>query len=55
MRSDWPRIPLPEPQITLRESAALGVEIAALLNPHRPVTGIDTTPLDPYCWSARTI
>ena len=48
VRSDWPRIPLPDSEQTLRESAALGAQVAALLNPHTPVTGVDKPPLDPY-------
>ena len=48
VRSDWPRIPLPDSEQTLRESAALGRQIAALLNPHTPVVGVDTAPLDQY-------
>ena len=48
VRSDWPRIPLPASEQALRESAVLGAQVAALLNPHTPVTGIDTAPLDQY-------
>ena len=48
VRSNWPRIPLPDSEQTLRESAALGGHVAALLNPHTPVTGVDAAPLDPY-------
>jgi hypothetical protein len=48
VRSDWPRIPLPASEQALRESAGLGRQIAALLNPHTPVTGVDTAPLDLY-------
>ena len=45
VRSDWPRIPLPASSQTLRESAALGAQAVALLNPHIPVTGVDAGPL----------
>jgi len=48
VRSDWPRIPLPGSEQTLRGSAALGGQVAALLNPHTRVSGVDTAPLDPY-------
>jgi hypothetical protein len=48
VRSDWPRIPLPASGQALRESAALGRQAAALLNPHTPVTGVDAAPLDLY-------
>ncbi|MGW7277796.1 type ISP restriction/modification enzyme [Streptomyces sp. NPDC054844] len=33
VRSDWPRIPLPSTKRSLRESAALGRRVAALLDP----------------------
>ena len=49
VRSDWPRIPLPDSEQTLRESAALGAPAAALLNPHTPVTGVDEAPLTCTC------
>ena len=48
VRADWPRIPLPKSEQALRESAALGAQVAALLNPDRPVTGVDMAPLNPY-------
>ncbi|WP_405365701.1 type ISP restriction/modification enzyme [Kitasatospora sp. NBC_00039] len=48
VRSDWPRIPLPDTTQALLESAALGRQVAALLNPDTPVTGLDAAPLDPY-------
>jgi hypothetical protein len=48
VRSDWPRIPLPASEQALRESAALGSQVAALLNPHAPVVGVDAAPLDLY-------
>ena len=49
VRSDWPRIPLPGSEQTLRESAGLGAQVAALLNPDTPVTGVDTAPLTCTC------
>ncbi|WP_045386047.1 hypothetical protein, partial [Mycobacterium kyorinense] len=32
----------------LRESAALGARIAAVLNPDQPVAGVDAAPIDKY-------
>jgi len=46
VRSDWPRVPMPDSEHSLRESAALGARVAALLNPDTPVKGVDTAPLD---------
>lgn len=40
LRQDWPRIPLPTDAATLRAGAALGREIAALLDPEIPVPGV---------------
>lgn len=40
LRQDFPRIPLPENAITLRSSAALGLQLAALLDPLTPVEGV---------------
>ncbi|MFE9580126.1 type ISP restriction/modification enzyme [Nocardia sp. NPDC006044] len=48
VRSDWPRIPLPDSAKSLRESAALGRQVAALLSPDTPVAGIDVPPLEVY-------
>lgn len=48
VRSDWPRIPLPESVQSLRESAALGRHLTALLNPDVPVPTVDAAPLEPY-------
>jgi hypothetical protein len=39
---------LPDSEQALRESAALGGQVAALLNPDAPLSGVDTTPLGPY-------
>ena len=52
---EWPRIPLPSwphggeasTAATLAESAALGREIAALLDPETPVSGVTQAPLRP--------
>ncbi|GAB4902648.1 type ISP restriction/modification enzyme [Mycobacterium avium] len=48
VRTDWPRIPLPDSASALRESAALGARIAAVLNPDQPVAGVDAAPIDKY-------
>ena len=40
LRQDWPRIPLPKNAKTLRAGAALGRQIAALLDPETPVPGV---------------
>jgi len=40
LRHDWPRIPLPAERDTLFVSAALGRQIAALLDPEAPVPGV---------------
>ena len=40
LRQDWPRIPLPADVGTLRAGAALGRQLAALLDPETPVPGI---------------
>ncbi|HRI81608.1 MAG TPA: hypothetical protein PLF88_04170 [Opitutaceae bacterium] len=40
LRQDWPRVPLPENAKTLRAGAALGRQLAALLDPELPVPGI---------------
>jgi predicted helicase len=40
LRQDWPRIPLPESADVLRAGAALGRELAALLDPETPVPGV---------------
>ena len=41
VRSNWPRVPLPGSEQTLRESAALGARLAALLDLDTPVPGVD--------------
>ena len=55
VRSDWPRIPLPASVEALRESAALGRQVAALLNPDTPVVGVDTGIIDPYLRTVASI
>jgi hypothetical protein len=40
IRQDWPRIPLPKEKDLLLASAALGREIAALLDTETPVSGV---------------
>lgn len=42
LRQDWPRIPLPATLDLLRASAALGREVAALLDTETPVPGISS-------------
>jgi hypothetical protein len=45
VRSNWPRIPLPDSEMALRESAALGAQVAALLDLDRPLRGADKGPV----------
>ncbi|MBA4424122.1 MAG: DNA methyltransferase, partial [Syntrophus sp. (in: bacteria)] len=40
IRQDWPRIPLPQAKDLLLASAALGRQVAALLDTEAPVTGV---------------
>lgn len=40
LRQDWPRVPLPESREALLASAALGQEVAALLDPDSAVKGL---------------
>ena len=40
IRQDWPRIPLPKLKELLITSAALGRQVAGLLDPETPVTGV---------------
>ncbi|MEQ1761205.1 MAG: type ISP restriction/modification enzyme, partial [Vicinamibacterales bacterium] len=40
LRQDWPRVPLPKSADTLRAGAALGRQLAALLDPEVPVPGV---------------
>ena len=46
LRQDWPRVPLPATAAALRESAALGRRVAALLDPETPVPGVTTGAVD---------
>ena len=45
LRQDWPRVPLPSTKNALEQSAALGRQVAALLDPEQSVPGITMTPL----------
>ncbi|MBI3634958.1 MAG: DNA methyltransferase, partial [Candidatus Rokubacteria bacterium] len=40
LRQDWPRVPLPDSKGALQASAALGRQVAALLDVERPVPGV---------------
>lgn len=40
LRQDWPRVPLPKDAATLKAGAALGRQLAALLDPETPVPGV---------------
>ena len=40
IRQDWPRIPLPKSKLPLTDSAALGRQVAALLDTEAPVSGV---------------
>jgi hypothetical protein len=42
IRQDWPRIPLPQAKDSLGASAALGRQVAALLDTEAPVPGVTT-------------
>ena len=42
LRQDWPRVPLPDTPEALRDSAALGRQVAALLDTETPVPGVTT-------------
>ena len=45
LRQDWPRVPLPKDADTLRAGAALGRQVAALLDPETDVRGVTSTPI----------
>ena len=47
LRQDWPRVPLPATLDVLRASAALGREVAALLDTETPVPGVTSGTLLP--------
>ena len=42
LRQDWPRIPLPATRELLEHSAALGEQLAALMDVEKPVPGVTT-------------
>ena len=43
----WPRVPLPKTAKVLQAGAALGRQIAALLDPEMPVEGVTTLKVHP--------
>ncbi len=47
LRQDWPRVPLPGTAELLHASAALGRQVAALLDTERPVPGVTSGKLRP--------
>ncbi|MBI5383713.1 MAG: N-6 DNA methylase [Verrucomicrobia bacterium] len=47
LRQDWPRVPLPAARAALEASAALGRQIAALLDPETPVPGVTSGKTQP--------
>ena len=47
IRRDWPRIPLPADRTALQASAALGEQIAALLDAEAKIPGVTAGKLDP--------
>ena len=47
LRQDWPRVPLPATREVLEASAALGRQLAALLDPEREVPGVSGGALRP--------
>jgi len=47
LRQGWPRLPLPASLPVLQASAALGAQLAVLLNPDAPVPGVTTGTLRP--------
>ena len=47
LRLDWPRIPLPSSKDALERSAALGQEVAALLDTERDVPGVTSGAIRP--------
>jgi hypothetical protein len=57
LRQDWPRIPLPAERVRVEASAALGRELAVLLDPEQPAPGVTTgsvrTELRPLAVPAR--
>ena len=55
MRQDWPRIPLPSRPDALLASAALGRQIAALLDTEHPVKGVTSGTIRPELKSIAVI
>ena len=47
LRQDWPRVPLPAERPRLLASAELGRQLAALLDPERPVPGVTAGEIRP--------
>ncbi len=47
LRQDWPRIPLPASAPVLQASAALGRQVAALLDIEQDVPGVTVSPIGP--------
>ena len=47
IRQDWPRLPLPASADALRASAALGAQVAALLDTEQPVPGVTSGRIRP--------
>lgn len=47
LRQDWPRVPLPPSAEALRASAALGRQLAALLDPQQAAAGVSAAPYRP--------
>jgi hypothetical protein len=47
IRSNWPRIPLPASATLLHSSAALGRQVAALLDIEQSVPGVNVSPVSP--------
>lgn len=47
IRQDWPRIPLTESKAGLLASAAIGQQVAALLDTETPVAGVDSGKIRP--------
>lgn len=54
IRADWPRTPLPKEGVLLIQSADLGKQLVALLDPDAPVPGVTsgTIPVDLRCIGA---
>lgn len=55
LRQDWPRIPLPQTQVLLRASAALGAKVAALLDADTPLDGVTSGNIRPELQSIAVI